>query len=56
MNAPMTAPTATDSGLTGSLDVLIIGAGFAGVGAAIRLRQQGICLLYTSDAADERSV
>ena len=31
-----------DSEATNTLDVLIVGAGFAGVGAAIRLRQQGI--------------
>ena len=52
MNAPMTASTATDACLTDSLDVLIIGAGFAGVGAAIRLRQQGIDNIAVLDKAD----
>ena len=35
------------------VDVLVVGGGAAGIGAAIGAAQCGACLLYTSDAADE---
>ena len=34
-------------------DVVIVGAGPAGLTTAIKLKQLDPCLLYTSDAADE---
>ena len=49
--------TATDQaeGEPARTDVIIVGSGPTGVGTAVMLARHGICLLYTSDAADQRS-